>query len=119
MNRSGGSFLQTLLIFLLLAVVVVAGVWYFNAHHRPTAGQEIGRAIDAIPPTVSSAADTIRDSSTYASAQTALDKAGVAASSALSRTGAAASSAVSETSADVKAAVNKQKQQTNTASSSQ
>ena len=61
MNRSGG-FLQTLLIFILLVVVIVAGVWFYNARHRPTAGQQIGRAIDSIPPAVSSAAGDITDS---------------------------------------------------------
>lgn len=118
MNRSGGSFLQTLLIFILLIVVIVAGIWFYNAHHRPTAGQEIGRAIDAIPPAVSSAATDIKDSGAYDSAAAALDNAGDAATSALSKTGAAASSAVSETSADVKAAARKQKQQDSSASSS-
>jgi len=117
MNRSGG-FLQTLLIFILLVVVIVAGVWFYNARHRPTAGQQIGRAIDSIPPAVSSAAGDITDSGVYSSAAVALDNAGAAASSALAKTGAAASSAVSETSADVKAAAKKQKQQDPSASAS-
>ena len=69
-----------------------------------TAGDQVGKAVDALPAVVSKAADEATDKDNIDKVGDAMKDTGQAASSALSKTGKATSSAVSETSADVKAA---------------
>ncbi len=112
LNQNGNTYMRgsgfgRFLIIILLLIVAVGGVWYYNKTHVVTAGEHVGEAIDAIPSAVSKATDK----DTLDKIGDALKDTGHAASSALSKTGQAASSAVSETSADVKAAADKQKKQ--------
>ncbi len=110
------SFGRVLMVFVLLIVVVVAAAWLTsrNDDHR-TLGQKVGSAvdntIDAIPATVSKAADDLDDNQKLAKVGDNLKDAGQSASSALSKTGSAASSALSQTSEDLKAAAARQKEQ--------
>jgi len=106
-HRSG--FGRFVLIIILLLIVVVAGVWYYNKTHVVTAGEHVGKAVDAIPAVVSKAADEVTDKDNIDKVGDAIKDTGQAASSALSKTGKATSSAVSETSADLKAAGDKHK----------
>ncbi len=107
----GQGFGRFILIIILLLIVAVAGVWYYNKTHVITAGDNVGKAVDAIPAVVSKAADEVTDKDNLDKVGDAIKDTGHAASSALSKTGKAASSAVSETSADVKATSDKQKKQ--------
>jgi hypothetical protein len=110
------SFGRLLMVFVVLVVVVVGAAWLSARHndHR-TLGQKVGQAvgntIDAIPATVSKAADDIGDKQKLAKVGSDLKNVGNTASSALSKTGEAASSALSQTSQDLKAAAAKQKAQ--------
>jgi hypothetical protein len=106
-RRSG--FGRFILITVLALIVVVAGVWYYNKTHVVTAGEHVGKAVDAIPAAVSKAADDATDKENLDKVGDAIKYTGQAASSALSKTGKTTSSAVSETSADLKAASDKQK----------
>lgn len=108
----GSGFGRFVLIIILLLIVAVAGVWYYNKTHVVTAGDQVGKAVDALPAVVSKAADEATDKDNIDKVGDALKDTGQAASSALSKTGKVTSSAVSETSADVKAAAEKQKAQT-------
>lgn len=110
------SFGRLLMVFVLLVIVVVGAAWLSARHndHR-TLGQKVGDAvgntIDAIPATVSKAAEDVGNKQKMAKVGNDLKEAGNNASSALSKTGEAASSALSQTSQDLKAAAAKQKQQ--------
>lgn len=112
-KRNGGS----LLLFLLLAVLIIGGIWLYNKQHSETIGDHIGGAIDAVPAVVGKAADEVTDKENYDKAGDAIEEAGDKAGSALSKAGKATSEVVSETSADVKAAADKQKQQDASSSS--
>ena len=108
---SRGSGVGRFLLIILLLILAVAGVWYYNKTHVVTAGDHVGKAIDAIPAAVSKAADEAHDNDNLDKVGDALKDTGQAASSALSKTGEVTSRAVSETSADIKAAAEKQKKQ--------
>ncbi len=121
-SDSPSSFSRLLMVFVVLIIVVVGAAW-FNSHHNDhrTLGQKVGdvvgNTIDAIPTTVSKAANDLGDKqklpqvSGSSSVNGDLKSAGAAASSALSKTSIAASSALSEASEDIKAAAAKQKEQ--------
>jgi|GEM_PF-1251129 len=98
----GSGFGRFVLIVILLLIVAVAGVWYYNRTHVITAGDHVGKAVDAIPAVVGKAAGEATDKDNLDKVGDAIKDTGQAASSALSKTGKAAASAVSETSADVK-----------------
>ena len=106
--RSSGNAILTLLV---IAIIIVGGIWLINRHSHETVGDRIGNAIDAAPAKVDNAADELTDKDTYRKTGDQLQDAGAAASSALSKAGAATSSAISQTSADLKAAADKQKEQ--------
>jgi hypothetical protein len=95
-----GSGFGRFVIIILLLIVVVAGVWYYNKTHVVTAGDHVGKAVDAIPAVVSKAADEVTDKDNLDKVGDAIKDTGQAASSALSKTGKAAASTVSETTAD-------------------
>lgn len=95
-----GSGFGRFVIIILLLIVVVAGVWYYNKTHVVTAGDRVGKAVDAIPAVVSKAADEVTDKDNLDKVGDAIKDTGQAASSALSKTGKAAASTVSETTAD-------------------
>ena len=95
-----GSGFGRFLVIILLLIVVVAGVWYYNKTHVITAGDHVGKAVDAIPAVVSKAADEVTDKDNLDKVGDAIKDTGQAASSALSKTGKAAASTVSETAAD-------------------
>ncbi len=114
-HRSPGNALLTLLI---IAIIIVGGIWLLNRHSHETVGDRIGNAIDAAPAKFDDAADELTDKDTYRKTGDQLQDAGAAASSALSKAGAATSQAISQTSADLKAAADKQKEQNAEASSS-
>jgi hypothetical protein len=96
----GSGFGRFVLIIILLLIVAVAGVWYYNKTHVVTAGDHVGKAVDAIPAVVSKAADEVTDKDNLDKVGDAIKDTGQAASSALSKTGKAAASTVSETTAD-------------------
>ncbi len=108
----GSGFGRFVLIIILLLIAGIAGVWYYNKTHVVTAGEHVGKAVDAIPAVVSKAADEATDKDNLDKVGDAIKDTGQAASSALSKTGKATSSAVSETSADLKSASDKKKQKT-------
>lgn len=95
-----GSGFGRFVVIILLLIVVVAGVWYYNKTHVVTAGDHVGKAVDAIPAVVSKAADEVTDKDNLDKVGDAIKDTGQAASSALSKTGKAAASTVSETTAD-------------------
>ncbi|HTM81158.1 hypothetical protein [Asticcacaulis sp.] len=95
-----GSGFGRFVVIILLLIVVVAGVWYYNKTHVVTAGDHVGKAVDAIPAVVSKAADEVTDKDNLDKVGDAIKDTGQAASSALSKTGKAAASTVSETAAD-------------------
>lgn len=95
-----GSGFGRFVIIILLLIVAVAGVWYYNKTHVVTAGDHVGKAVDAIPAVVSKAADEVTDKDNLDKVGDAIKDTGQAASSALSKTGKAAASTVSETTAD-------------------
>jgi hypothetical protein len=107
----GSGFGRFVLIIILLLIVAVAGVWYYNKTHVVTAGDQVGKAVDALPAVVSKAADEATNKDNIDKVGDALKDTGQAASSALSKTGKVTSSAVSETSTDLKAKADKQKAQ--------
>jgi hypothetical protein len=107
----GSGFGRFVLIVILLLIIAVAGVWYYNRTHVITAGDHVGKAVDALPAVVSKAADEATDEDNLDKMGDAIKDTGKAASSALSRTGKAATRAVSETSADVRADSDRQKKQ--------
>ena len=107
-RQSSGNALLTLLV---IAIIIVGGIWLLNRHGHETVGDRIGNTIDAVPSKVDRAADELTDKDTYRKTGDQLQDAGAAASSALSKAGAATSAAISQTSADLKAASDKQKQQ--------
>ncbi len=100
-----------LLAVLLIAVLIVGGIWLYNRHNSETIGDHIGSAIDAVPVVVEKAADEVTDKDNYTEAGQAIENAGDKAGSALSKAGKATSEAVRETSNDIDAAADKQKQQ--------
>ena len=114
-RQSSGNAILTLLV---IAIIIVGGIWLLNRHSHETVGDRIGNAIDAAPAKFDDAADELTDKDTYRKTGDQLQDAGAAASSALSKAGAATSSAISATSADLKAAADKQKEQNAEASSS-
>jgi hypothetical protein len=95
-----GSGFGRFVVIILLLIVAVAGVWYYNKTHVVTAGDHVGKAVDAIPAVVSKAADEVTDKDNLDKVGDAIKDTGQAASSALSKTGKAAASTVSETTAD-------------------
>lgn len=95
-----GSGFGRFVVIILLLIVVVAGVWYYNKTHVVTAGDHVGKAVDAIPAVISKAADEVTDKDNLDKVGDAIKDTGQAASSALSKTGKAAASPVSETAAD-------------------
>jgi hypothetical protein len=96
----GSGFGRFVLIVILLLIIAVGGVWYYNKTHVVTAGDHVGKAVDAIPAVVSKAADEVTDKDNLDKVGDAIKDTGQAASSALSKTGKAAASTVSETAAD-------------------
>jgi hypothetical protein len=95
-----GSGFGRFVVIILLLIVAVAGVWYYNKTHVVTAGDHVGKAVDAMPAVVSKAADEVTDKDNLDKVGDAIKDTGQAASSALSKTGKTAASAVSETAAD-------------------
>ena len=113
---------NAILTLLIIAIIIVGGIWLLNRHSHETVGDRIGNAIDAAPAkfddAADHAADELTDKDTYRKTGDDLKDAGAAASSALSKAAAATSTAISQTSADIKAAADKQKEQNAEASSS-
>ena len=91
-----GSGFGRFVIIILLLIVAVGGVWYYNKTHVVTAGDHVGKAVDAIPAVVSKAADEVTDKDNLDKVGDAIKDTGQAASSALSKTGKTAASTVSE-----------------------
>ncbi|MBW8882057.1 MAG: hypothetical protein JF615_11760, partial [Asticcacaulis sp.] len=85
-ERHGGV---SLLALLLIAILLIAGVWLYNRHHSETIGDHVGRAIDAAPIVVGKVADEVD----LKKAGNAIEDAGDKAGSALSKAGHATSEA--------------------------
>ncbi|MDV6332242.1 hypothetical protein [Asticcacaulis sp. 201] len=99
-----------LLLIVLVLILAVAGVWFYNKSHSVTVGDRVGKVIDELPVGASKAADELKDSPALAKAGDAIKESGHAASSALSKTGAATERVVTDAKEDVKAAADKQKE---------
>lgn len=109
---------NALLTLLIIAIIIVGGIWLLNRHGHETVGDRIGSAIDSVPAKVDHAGDELTDKDNLRKTGDDLKDAGAAASSALSKAAVATSTAISQTSADIKAAADKQKEQNAEASSS-
>jgi hypothetical protein len=91
-----GSPLGRILLIILVIVLIVAGIWYFNKHNSTTVGEHVGEAIDAVPVAASKAIEEVKDSDTLSSVGDNLEEAGENAADGLKKAGKSTSSAVSK-----------------------
>ncbi|ESQ91584.1 hypothetical protein ABAC460_06245 [Asticcacaulis sp. AC460] len=81
---------------ILVVILVIAGIWYFNKNNSTTVGEHVGEVIDAVPAAAGKAIDEVKDSETLSSIGDDLEKAGDKAGKGLEKAGKSTSSAVSK-----------------------
>ncbi|EGF91534.1 hypothetical protein ABI_29510 [Asticcacaulis biprosthecium C19] len=96
MSTTRGSPLGRILVIILVIVLIIAGIWYFNKNNSTTIGEHVGEAIDAVPAAANKAIEEVKDSDTLSSVGENLEEAGENAGKGLEKAGKSTSSAVSK-----------------------